>query len=90
MNILDKAQLWLNETFDATTQEEIRDLIANNQEELKDRFYKDLELGTGGKRGIRGAGSNRVNKYTLGKATQGLSNYLQRTVPGKTLKVALA
>ncbi len=90
MNILDKAQLWLNETFDATTQEEIRDLIANNQEELKDRFYKDLEFGTGGMRGIMGAGTNRVNKYTLGKATQGLSNHLQRTFPGKTLKVAIA
>jgi phosphoglucomutase len=90
MTILDKAQLWLNETFDAGTQAEIQDLISNNQEELKDRFYKDLEFGTGGMRGIMGAGTNRVNKYTLGKATQGLSNYLQRTFPGQELKVAIA
>jgi phosphoglucomutase len=90
MTIINKAQLWLSETFDTATQEEIQDLITNNQDELTDRFYKDLEFGTGGMRGIMGAGTNRVNKYTLGKATQGLSNYLERTFPDKELKVAIA
>ena len=88
--ILDKAKLWLTDTFDKETQLEISKLIENNPEELTDRFYKDMEFGTGGMRGIMGAGTNRINKYTLGKSTQGLSNYLRQTYPNKDLKVAIA
>ncbi len=89
-NILEKAQLWLTETFDTDTQKEIQNLIDTDQEQLTDRFYKNMEFGTGGMRGIMGAGINRINKYTLGKATQGLANYLIKTFPSKELKVAIA
>lgn len=88
--ILDKARLWLSDPFDAETQQEIKQLITSNSSELSERFYKDLEFGTGGMRGIMGAGTNRVNKYTIGKATQGLSNYLKKLHPNETLKVAIA
>ena len=89
-DILDKAKLWLTDTFDNETKLEIKDLINNNPEQLTERFYKDLEFGTGGMRGIMGAGTNRINKYTLGKSTQGLANYLIKVFPGKKLKVAIA
>ncbi|MDP2088035.1 MAG: phospho-sugar mutase [Flavobacteriaceae bacterium] len=88
--ILAKAQLWLSDTFDETTRQEIQNLIDNYPEQLTDRFYKNMEFGTGGMRGIMGAGINRINKYTLGQATQGLSNYLIKTFPNKDLKVAIA
>ena len=90
MTILEKAQLWLTDTFDANTQEEIKKLIASNSEVLTESFYKDLEFGTGGMRGIMGAGTNRINKYTLGKATQGLANYIKKSFPDKDHKVAIA
>jgi len=90
MTILEKAQLWLSDTFDTDTQQEIKGLIDTDQDQLADRFYKDMEFGTGGMRGIMGAGTNRINKYTLGKATQGLANYLIQTFPSKELKVAIA
>ncbi len=90
MSILEKAQLWLSDTFDSETQKEIQNLIDNDQDQLADRFYKSMEFGTGGMRGIMGAGTNRINKYTLGKATQGLANYLMQTFPTKELKVAIA
>ena len=89
-NILDKATLWLSDTFDTETQNEIQQLITDNSDDLTDRFYKDLEFGTGGMRGIMGAGTNRINKYTLGKATQGLSNYLKESYPNQKIKVAIA
>lgn len=88
--ILDKANTWLTDTFDKETQDAIKETIAHNPEELEDSFYKNLEFGTGGMRGIMGPGINRINKYTLGKNTQGLSNYLNRTFPDKTVKVAIA
>lgn len=88
--ILSKAKLWLSDTFDAETQQEINDLINNAPDQLTDRFYKNLEFGTGGMRGIMGAGLNRINKYTLGQATQGLSNYLIKTLPNKQIQVAIA
>ncbi len=88
--ILEKAKLWLTDTFDSETQQEIQHLIDTDQDQLADRFYKDMEFGTGGMRGIMGAGINRINKYTLGKATQGLSNYLIKTFSNKQLKVAIA
>ena len=76
-----KAEAWLSPTFDATTQEEVKKLIANNSEDLNESFYKNLEFGTGGMRGIMGVGTNRINKYTLGKNTQGLSDYLKTSFP---------
>ncbi|CAM1341081.1 phospho-sugar mutase [Tenacibaculum amylolyticum] len=88
--ILQKAKLWLTDTFDAATQKEINDLIATNSDDLVDRFYKNTEFGTGGMRGVMGAGTNRINKYTLGKATQGLSNYLREVYTNKEIKVAIA
>lgn len=90
MTILEKAQLWLSDTFDTETQQEIQQLIAANSEQLTESFYKNLEFGTGGMRGIMGAGTNRINKYTLGKATQGLANYIKKSFPNKQHKVAIA
>ncbi len=75
-SILDKAKLWLSDSYDAETRAEVQDMIDNNPEALIESFYKDLEFGTGGMRGVMGAGTNRMNKYTLGAATQGLANYL--------------
>jgi phosphoglucomutase len=89
-NILNAAKAWLSSTFDKETREEVQHLIDNNTEELKDRFYKNMEFGTGGMRGIMGAGTNRINKYTLGKSTQGLSNYLKQTYKNETIKVVIA
>jgi phosphoglucomutase len=89
-NIIEKATLWLSDTFDSETQNEIQQLITENSDDLTDRFYKDLEFGTGGMRGMMGAGTNRINKYTLGKATQGLCNYLKKSYTDQKLKVAIA
>ena len=89
-DILDKAKQWLTATFDAETQTEIQDLINNNPNDLADRFYKDMEFGTGGMRGIMGAGTNRINKYTLGRATQGLFNYLIDHVKKEQPSVVIA
>lgn len=76
--VQDKIQSWLNGNFDQATKNEIQSLIDNKKEdELTDAFYKNLEFGTGGLRGIMGVGSNRINKYTVGAATQGLANYLK-------------
>lgn len=84
------AQHWLTDFFDEQTQKEVLDLINENPEELKERFYKNLEFGTGGMRGIMGVGTNRINKYTLGKNTQGLANYLKKTYPKEEPKVVIA
>ena len=81
--------LWSSELFDENTRSEIEGL-KNNPEELEDRFYKNLEFGTGGMRGVMGVGTNRINKYTLGRNTQGLSNYLKQFYPNQALKVAVA
>ena len=89
-DILNKAKQWLTNTFDKETQEEIQEIIANNPRDLADRFYKDMEFGTGGMRGIMGAGTNRINKYTLGRATQGLSNYLVKNIQNQQIKVVIA
>lgn len=89
-DIQEKAKKWLKPPFDTLTQNEIQALIDNKSEDLTDRFYKDMEFGTGGMRGIMGAGTNRINKYTLGRATQGLSNYLKYRFQDKELKVAIA
>ncbi|NAS30280.1 phospho-sugar mutase [Flavobacteriaceae bacterium R38] len=89
-NVLDNANFWLTDVFDTKTQKAVTELIENNPEELKESFYKDLEFGTGGMRGVMGVGTNRINKYTLGKNTQGLSNYLKKVYPGQDLKVVIA
>ena len=82
---------WLTPAYDAQTQQAIRDMQAGGQEDsLTDAFYRSLEFGTGGLRGIMGPGSNRMNRYTLGMATQGLSNYLLQSFPGQEIKVAIA
>ena len=88
--ILDKAKQWLTSTFDAETQKEINELITNDSNDLTDRFYKDMEFGTGGMRGVMGAGTNRINKYTLGRATQGLSNYLIENIKKNQNSVVIA
>jgi phosphomannomutase len=89
-DILERAKQWLSPTFDTETQSEIQELISNNSDDLADRFYKDMEFGTGGMRGTMGAGTNRINKYTLGRATQGLSNYLIENVNKEQLSVVIA
>ncbi|TKC09617.1 phospho-sugar mutase [Pedobacter frigoris] len=82
---------WLNGNYDQKTKEEIQQLLDKEAyTELTDSFYRNLEFGTGGLRGIMGAGSNRINKYTIGTATQGLSNYLNNKYPGEKIKVAIA
>lgn len=88
--ILDRINSWLTPTFDAETQNTIKSSIANNPKDLQESFYKDLEFGTGGMRGIMGVGTNRINKYTLGKSTQGLSNYLHKSFPNETPKAVIA
>ena len=89
--ILQKANVWLTGSYDADVKQEIQTLLDNKAyTELTDSFYRDLEFGTGGLRGIMGAGSNRINKYTIGAATQGLANYLKKTYPGEKVKVAIA
>ena len=88
--ILDRVNVWLTSTFDTETQHTIKNLIAREPETLEESFYKNLEFGTGGMRGIMGVGDNRINKYTLGKNTQGLSNYLKKQFPKQEIKVAIA
>lgn len=90
MTTLEKAQLWLSETFDQDTRTTIENWIKTNSEDLEDSFYRVLEFGTGGMRGIMGVGTNRLNKYTLGQATQGLANYLHEQFPDEEIKVAIA
>ncbi len=89
-DILATAQSWLTDFFDPAVKKEIQHLIDTDPEDLKDRFYKNMEFGTGGMRGIMGVGTNRINKYTLGKSTQGLSNYLKKSYPDTPLKVVIA
>ena len=84
------AQTWLTDFFDEDTKKEIKHLMENDPEELKERFYKNLEFGTGGMRGVMGVGTNRINRYTLGKNTQGLSNYLKKTYTDDDLRVVIA
>lgn len=90
MSTLEKAKLWLTDTFDEETQNTIQQWIVSNSDELEDSFYRELEFGTGGMRGIMGVGTNRLNKYTLGQATQGLANYLHQQFSGEEIKVAIA
>ena len=88
--ILNTAKTWLTDFFDPEVKKEVQHLIDNDTDELKDRFYKNMEFGTGGMRGVMGVGTNRINKYTLGKSTQGLSNYLIKTYGKEDIKVVIA
>ncbi len=89
-NILSKVNEWLTPTFDEATRNAIEEMMTSAPKELEESFYKNLEFGTGGMRGIMGIGTNRINKYTLGKNTQGLSDYLHKSFPNEQLKVAIA
>lgn len=88
--ILEKVNVWLNGNYDEATKEEIRRLQASSPDELAESFYRNLEFGTGGLRGIMGVGTNRMNKYTVGMATQGFSNYFKKVYGNAEIKVAIA
>lgn len=88
--VQEKAAKWLAGNYDQQTKDQVQNLIDNDPKELIESFYKDLEFGTGGLRGIMGVGSNRMNIYTVGMATQGLSNYLIKEFEGEQIKVAVA
>src|SRR6201992_2945830 len=88
--IQEKLDVWLNGNYDQETKDEIARLQKDNPNELTESFYRNLEFGTGGLRGIMGVGTNRINKYTIGMATQGYSNYLIRSFPNQQVKVAIA
>ena len=89
-NILSQVNEWLTPTFDQDTQDKIKEMMTSSPKELEESFYKNLEFGTGGMRGVMGVGTNRINKYTLGKNTQGLANYMKQVFPNKELSVAIA
>ncbi len=89
--ILQKARVWLDGNYDEETKKAIKEMMDNNPDELIESFYQDLEFGTGGLRGIMGVGSNRMNKYTVGSATQGFANYLKSNFPDRgQISVAIA
>src|SRR5690606_31286467 len=88
--IIKNGSAWLADTLDPHTRKEVQQLIDNDSEELRDRFYKNLDLGTGGVRGTMRALINNINKYTLGKNNHGISNYLQEQFPNDAIKVAIA
>ncbi|MBQ4127608.1 MAG: phospho-sugar mutase [Alistipes sp.] len=88
--VLAKAQSWLDGDYDAETKAQVKSLMDSDMKELTESFYKDLEFGTGGLRGIMGVGSNRMNIYTVGTATQGLANYLKKNFAGEQVRVAVA
>ncbi len=88
--VMAKAQSWLDGDYDDATKAQVKYLIDNDKKELTESFYKDMEFGTAGLRGIMGVGSNRMNIYTVGTATQGLANYLKKTFEGEQVRVAVA
>jgi phosphoglucomutase len=90
MTLIDRAKNWLSLPFDADTQKAVKQLLENDRETLTDAFYKDLEFGTGGMRGVLGVGTNRINAYTLGRATQGLANYLIHCFGSDPIAVVIA
>ncbi|MDP1622556.1 MAG: phospho-sugar mutase [Bacteroidales bacterium] len=91
MSVIDRARIWLSGSFDEDTKAAVKEMMENNPPELTDSFYRDLEFGTGGLRGIMGVGTNRMNKYTVGMATQGLANYLKKMFPAlNPVKVAIS
>ena len=90
MTSKEKAEFWISQNINTESKEQIQNLIDNDPKELEESFYKDLEFGTGGLRGVMGIGSNRMNQYTVGMATQGLANYLNKVYPNETISVAIA
>lgn len=88
--INDKVNSWLNGNYDEATKNEIKKIASENPQELAESFYRNLEFGTGGLRGIMGVGTNRMNKYTVGMATQGYANYLKQQFPNEEIRVAIA
>ena len=89
--IIEKAKTWLSEKYDANTRKQVQELIDNNPDELLESFYKNLEFGTGGLRGIMGVGTNRMNTYTVAMATQGFANYIKKMLPDvKQAQIAIA
>jgi phosphoglucomutase len=88
--VLEKANAWLTGAYDEETKQTVRRLMENDPQELTEAFYRDLEFGTGGLRGIMGVGSNRMNKYTVGMATQGFSNYLKAHFPDQPIQVVVS
>ena len=88
--VMTKAQSWLDGDYDDATKAQVKYLMENDLKELTESFYKDMEFGTAGLRGIMGVGSNRMNIYTVGTATQGLANYLKKTFEGEQVRVAVA
>jgi phosphoglucomutase len=85
-----RVNVWTSGNYDQATKDAISALQANNEDELADAFYRNLEFGTGGLRGVMGVGTNRINKYTIGMATQGFANYLKKTYGDAEIKVAIA
>lgn len=88
--IRSRAEAWLGEEYNEETRREVKEMLENDEKKLTDAFYQDLEFGTGGLRGIMGAGTNRMNIYTLGMATQGLANYIIKKTGGTGIRVAIA
>jgi phosphoglucomutase len=89
--VMEKANIWLKGNYDEETKSSIKNMMENDPKELTECFYKDLEFGTGGLRGIMGVGTNRMNKYTVGMATQGLANYMKKMFKGRNdLKAVIA
>ena len=89
--IIERANVWLTKDYDAETRAAVQRMMDENPDELTESFYQDLEFGTGGLRGLIGSGTNRMNKYTVGAATQGLANYLKKVYPKeKQLRAAIS
>ena len=88
--IMEKVNVWINGNYDDLTKNTITQLQKENPDELADAFYRNLEFGTGGLRGIMGVGTNRINKYTIGMATQGFANYLKKTYGNEDISIAIA
>src|SRR6478752_7298049 len=87
---LKRVNAWQNGNFDEETKKEVAKLLQANPVELTDAFYRNLEFGTGGLRGIMGVGTNRMNKYTVGMSTQGYANYLKQSFPNEEVRIAVA
>lgn len=90
MTVIDRAKNWLTLPFDTDTQKAVKQLLENDRDTLNDAFYKEIEFGTGGMRGVLGVGTNRINAYTLGRATQGLANYLNHCFGSDPIAVVIA
>ena len=89
--IIERAKSWLTDLYDAETKKQVQDMLNNDPNELVESFYRNLEFGTGGLRGIMGAGTNRMNIYTVAMATQGFANYIKLMHPGeKDLSIAIS